>query len=197
MSVWLDKPRHRLDGQLCDRLSKISLKFFPDLSCIRTALPCHPDGRTSAAPNLHIKASCVRTKGMIVWIVDLMHAISIYVARASGPWMLPSGRLSFECATCLMDERVQTGIHIVRMIAAIFPYLCFGNKSHCWSNTECRPDVLVKHSDGCKLEQFEASWHRGRSGRKVLVVGTNDALNSWTSGRYITSSERLQGIQFL
>jgi hypothetical protein len=56
-----------------------------------------------------------------------------------------------------MDERVQTGIHIVRMIAAIFSYLCFAKKSHSWSNTKWRLDVLLKHPDGCKLEQFEAS----------------------------------------
>jgi hypothetical protein len=75
----------RPDGQLCNRLSKISLKFFLDLSHVWTMLPCHPDGRTSAARNFHIKASCVRIKGMVVRMVDLMHAISIYVARESGP----------------------------------------------------------------------------------------------------------------
>jgi len=37
-----------------------------------------------------------------------------------------------------------------------------------WSNTETRPDVLLKRSDGCKLEQFETSQHRRRSGREVL-----------------------------
>jgi len=36
--------------------------------------------------------------------------------------------------------------------------------------------VLLRHPDGCNLEQFEASRHRGRSGRKVLVVRTDDAL---------------------
>jgi hypothetical protein len=84
--------------------------------------------------------------------------------------MLSSRRLNFECATCLMVERVWTGIHIVWMAATIFPYLCFGKKSHSWSKSECRPDVLLKRPDGCKLEQFEASRHRGRSGWKVLVV---------------------------
>jgi len=69
-----------------------------------------------------------------------------------------------------MDERVRMEIHIIRMVAAIFPYLCFGKKSHSWSNTEWLPNVLLKRLDGCKLEQFEASRHRGRSGRKVLVV---------------------------
>jgi hypothetical protein len=36
--------------------------------------------------------------------------------------------------------------------------------------------VLLKRPEGCNLEQFEASQHRGRSERKVLVVQTNDAL---------------------
>jgi len=62
-----------------------------------------------------------------------------------------------------MDERVWT-------VAAIFPYLYFGKKSHSWSKTECRSDVLLKRPNRCKLEQFEASRHRGRSGRKGLVV---------------------------
>jgi hypothetical protein len=60
-------------------------KFFPDLSCVQTVLPCRPDDRTSAARNFHIKASLVRTIGMVVRMIDLMHAISIDVARASGP----------------------------------------------------------------------------------------------------------------
>jgi hypothetical protein len=73
------------NGQLYDRLSKILQKFFPDLSRVRTMLPCRPDYRTSAARNFHIKASCVQTKVMVVQTVELMHAISIYVARVSGP----------------------------------------------------------------------------------------------------------------
>jgi hypothetical protein len=36
--------------------------------------------------------------------------------------------------------------------------------------------VLLRHPDRCKLEQFEASRHRGRSGQKVLVLRTDDAL---------------------
>jgi hypothetical protein len=145
---------------------------------------------SSAASNFHIKASHVRTKGMVVRTVDMMHAISISDARASRPWRLASGRLDFECDTCLMDERIRTGV------ATNFPYLCFGKKSCSWSNTECLSNVLLKRPYRCKLEQFEASWHRGRSGQKVLIVRMDDALDSWASGRYITSSGRLQGIQF-
>jgi hypothetical protein len=56
-----------------------------------------------------------------------------------------------------MNERVRTGTHIVRTVAAAFLYLCFGKKSNSWSNTEQRPDVLLRCPDGCNLEQFEAS----------------------------------------
>jgi hypothetical protein len=40
-----------------------------------------------------------------------------------------------------------------------------------WSNTEGRPDGLLKRPDGCKLEQFEASRQRGRSGRESTSSG--------------------------
>jgi hypothetical protein len=82
---------------------EISLKFFPDLSRVRKVVPCHLDGRTSVASNFHTKASRVRTKGMVVRTVDLMHAISISDARAFGPRGLMSGCLDFEWDTCLMD----------------------------------------------------------------------------------------------
>jgi hypothetical protein len=36
--------------------------------------------------------------------------------------------------------------------------------------------MLLRCPDGCNLEQFEASRHRGRFGRKVLVIWTDDAL---------------------
>jgi hypothetical protein len=51
-----------------------------------------------------------------------------------------------------MDERIRTGFHIVRTVAANFPYLCFGKKSRSWLKTEWRSDVLLKRLDGCKLE---------------------------------------------
>jgi hypothetical protein len=143
--------------QLYDRLSKILLKFFRDLSRVRTVLACRPDGCTSTARNFHIKALRFRTKGMVVRTVDYMHTISIYVARVSGPRMLSSKCLNFESATCLMDKHIRTGIHIIRTVTAIFPYLCFGKKSHSWSNTECCLDMLLKRLYGCKLEPFEAS----------------------------------------
>jgi hypothetical protein len=45
------------------------------------------------------------------------------------------------------------------MNAAVFPYLCLGRKSDFLSNTDKRPDELLKRSDGCNLEQFKTSGH--------------------------------------
>jgi hypothetical protein len=129
-----------------------------------------------------------------VRMVELMHAISIYEAWASEPWRLTSGQLNFVCMTCLMKESVWTGTHIIWTVAAVFSYLCFGKKSFNLSNTERHLAVLLRCPDGCKLEQFKGSRHRGRSKRKVLVGRTNDA---WKVERNITSSGRMQGIQFL
>jgi len=138
---------------------------------------CHPDGRTSTGRNFHTKASRIWTKGMAIQTVDLMHALSTSDALVSRPRGLMSGHLNFDCDTYLMNERVRTGFHIVWTFVANFPYLCFGKKSSSWSNTKCRPKVLLKRPDGCKLEQFEASRHRGRSRWKVLLVQTEDALD--------------------
>jgi hypothetical protein len=126
-------------------------------SRIRAVRHYHLDGRTFAASNFHIEVSLVWTRRMGVRTVNLMHAISISNERASGPCWLSFGCLDLNCDTYLMDERVRTGIHVVQSVAAIFPYLCLERNLEAWSNTEGRSDV-------CKLEQFEASRHRGRSG---------------------------------
>jgi len=82
MSVWLDKPRHRPDGRHKASGRTTVRSAFQNFVEI---LSYRPDGRTSVVRNFHIKASYVRTKGIVVRTVDQMHAISIYVARASGP----------------------------------------------------------------------------------------------------------------
>jgi len=203
MSFWLEIPRPRLDGRhKASRRTTVRSAFqnFREiLSWIEPGLDgvALSSGRSHFSCTQFIKAWHIRTMTPIVQTVNLMSAISIYEALTSGSWRPLSGRLIFKYATCLTDERVRTGIHIVQTIAAVFPYLCFGKKTHSWSNTEWRPNVLLKRPNGCKLEQFEASRHRGRSGWKVLVVRTDDALDSWASGRYITSSGLLQWIRFL
>jgi hypothetical protein len=47
------------------------------LGRVLTVLPCRPNGHTLATHNFHIKASWVWTKGMVVPMVDQMHAIFI------------------------------------------------------------------------------------------------------------------------
>jgi hypothetical protein len=171
MSVWLDKTERRPDGQLCDRNFE---NFAEDLLCLRAA-----SGRwctifrTVSRPLrvIHIKALRVRTRRMVVRTVDEMHTISISDARTSRPCWLASRRLDLNCDTFLMDERVHMGFHVVRTVAAIFSYLCLERNPEAWSNTESHPDGLLNRADGWKLEQFEASRHRGRSGRKSTSFG--------------------------
>jgi hypothetical protein len=203
MSVWLEIHRRRPDGRhKASRRTtvwsafQISQKFFPEMSCVQTVLPCRPDGRTLAARNFYIKALHVRTIEYVVWTVDLMHAISIYVARASEPLRLASGRFDFECTTCLMDERVQTGIHIVRTVIAVFSYLCFGKKSItdrtlsgvrtcCWNvwtdaswssskllNTEEGPDGKFSSSRRMMLGQLSI-----RTVYHVVPTAANDPIS--------------------
>jgi hypothetical protein len=159
MSIWLEIPRphpdgrHKSSGQTTVRSAfQNSLKFFPELSHVWIVLPCRPDGRTLIAHNFHIKDWRIRTITSVVWTVDLMHAIFIYEVWASRPWRLTFGCLDFECTTRLMNERVRTGIHIVQMVVAVFLYLYFEKKSHNWSNTEWRPNVLLRRPGRCKLE---------------------------------------------
>jgi hypothetical protein len=76
---------------------------------------------------------------------------------------------------------VQTGIHVVRTIAAIFPYLILERKSEAWSNTEGRLNGLLKRPDGCKLDQ------------KLLDTDEcSDGNPRRESGRYGTLSGRLE-----
>jgi hypothetical protein len=172
MSVWLDKTGRRPNGghrpsrqtTMRPKFQKFHWKSFLFESRVRTVRHCRLDGRTSAASNFHIEAPRVRTRRMGVQTFNLMHAISISDARASRPCWLSSERLDLNCDTCLMDERVRTGIQAVQTVAAIFPYLCLERNPEAWSNTEGRPDGLLNHPNVCKLEQFEASQHRGKSG---------------------------------
>jgi hypothetical protein len=91
MSAWLKIPRRCPDGRhkasrwtTVQSAFQILLKFFLELSHVRTVLPCHPGGSTLAACNFHIKAWCVRTITSTLRTVNLMHTISIYEAHASG-----------------------------------------------------------------------------------------------------------------
>jgi hypothetical protein len=142
MSAWLDKTGRCPDSghrpsrgtTVRPKFQKFRWKSFLFESRVRLVLAYRPDGRTFAASNFHIEASRVRTGRMVIRMANLMYAISISDARAFEPCWPASGSLDLNYDTCLMDERVRTGIHVVQTIAAIFPYLCFGKKS--WSLIE-------------------------------------------------------------
>jgi len=85
MSVWLEKPRRCPEGRHKASGWTIVQSAFQNFAEILSRLEPLPDGRTFAAHNFHIKASCIQTIGMIVRTVDLMHVISIYVALTSEP----------------------------------------------------------------------------------------------------------------
>jgi len=105
----------------------------------------------------------------------LLHTISIIrpecpdsVDRHPDGWM-SSARLAL--------SRIASGRnnYVVRMVVAVFPYLCLERKFFYLSNTERRPDVLLRRPNGCNLERFEAFGHKWESGRKFFVVRTDVA----------------------
>jgi hypothetical protein len=57
---------------------------------------CRPDGRTFATSNFHIRLRASEPWGMAVRTVDLLHAISISVERASGPRQTDVQTVEFE-----------------------------------------------------------------------------------------------------
>jgi hypothetical protein len=99
MSVWHDKTGRRPSGGhrssvrtfMRPKFQKFRWRSFLFESRVRTVRHCRPNGRTPAASNFHIEALRVRTKRMGILTVNLMHAISISDARASGPCWLSSG----------------------------------------------------------------------------------------------------------
>jgi hypothetical protein len=101
-----------------------------------------------------------------------------------------SGRLYLNCNSWLMYERVQTGIHVVRTVASIFPYLNLERKSEAYRSL----DVV---GTGCWDVQTDASWNRSfsmqwRVRTEIHVVQTNDARSVWAFERYGTSSGRME-----
>jgi hypothetical protein len=148
MSIWLDKTGRRLDGShrssgrtICNQLSK---NFAENLSCFEP----RPNGCTSATSNFHIEASRIRTKGMVIQAVDLMLVCSDHVDWRSNVWILNAILALWMSASgqeSTSSGRLQKSSHICVL----------ERNPEAWSNTECRPDVLLKRPDGCKLKQFE------------------------------------------
>jgi hypothetical protein len=80
------------------------------------------------------------------------------------------------------------------------PHIWFWKESEAWSNTERRPDGLLRRLDGCKLEQKlldteegPDEWCFSLSGVRMVwqVVWTAGSMDRWASGRDDTSSRRL------
>jgi hypothetical protein len=140
------------------------------ISILRLERPDHgdwcPDSWTSVAHYFHIKAC------------------------TSGPWILSFRRLNFVCTTCLIKDSVQTGTHIVRTVATVFPYLCFGTKSFSLSNTERHLAVLLR----------PRTVRRFLTLRKVRTESSSRpdgwCLDNWASEQNITLSGWMQ-IRFL
>jgi len=93
--------------------------------------------------------------------------------------------------SCLMNERVWMGIHVVRTVESIFPYLNLERKSEADRSLE-----VVR--TGCWVVRMDASWNISFSilmkvQTGIHVVQTDDALGWRASGRYDTSSGRLTG----
>jgi hypothetical protein len=74
-----------------------------------------------------------------------------------------------------------------------------------WLNTESCSDGLLNRPDGCKLEQFEASRHEGRSGREstssgwmmLWIDGCPDGMTCPLDGRLGIKFSYLQTMQNL
>jgi len=64
------------------------------------------------------------------------------------------------------------------------------------SNTEGRPTMLLRRPNRCNLDQFETSGHRGRPGRKVLVIRTDDALTVEHPDGILCRLDRCKGFDF-
>jgi hypothetical protein len=156
--VWYDFPRRGPDGswgrpdwQLCNRISKFVEYSFPN----RTE-----SGR--CCPSIRMVAL-------------LLHAIFILKPERSdnGDWR-PDGWTS---SARLALSRIASGreLYIVRTVAAIFPYLCFGKKSFYLLNTERCPD-------GCSYLPIFVFW------KEIILL-----VEHWkVSGRVAKTSRQMQ-----
>jgi hypothetical protein len=201
MSVWLDKTGRRQDGgrrssgrtTVRPKFQKFLWKSFLFESRVWIVLPHCPDSRTSAASNFHIKASCIRTRRMVVRTVDQMHAISIFDAHASGPCWLASGRLDLNCDTCLMDERESTSSGRLQRSS----HICV---------LERNSEALVQHwgSSGRAAEtsgRMQAGTVRsfstkGKVRTGIHVVWTDDDLADWCLDGMACRLDGWQEIEF-
>jgi hypothetical protein len=165
MSIWLDKSRRRPDGRHKSfgqtTMRSASQNFAEILSCFEP----RPDGVALSFGRSHFSCTQFPYQGLEHPDQENGHpygwpdARNFHISSSCIQTMKADVRTyDFWMRDFPYDERVRTRIHIIRMVAVIR------------SNTKCLPDMLLKRPDGCKLEQFKASRHKGRSERKVLVV---------------------------
>jgi hypothetical protein len=183
---WTDAVRTvnlgRPDRQLCDRIFwKFCWKSFLFKIRVRTVRHWRLDGYTSAASNFHIRLSASGPRGMNFRKAILQHAISIYVMRASRPWVADVRTVEL--------KSVRTVIFEMRFLpylwlrpdgtphhpdgVSIFPYSKLGKNlkliDHWWTSGR------AGEMSGRMQAGTEASRHSVGSRRKRYVVRTDDA----------------------
>lgn len=98
-------------------------------------VPCRPDSRTFAASNFHIKASCVRTMGMIVWTMWYF----FWMTRTFRPG-LPLCREASNCSS-------------------LHPFGCFSSTSWRHSVYDQLWDFFPKHKYGKTTTTVRTMWY--------------------------------------
>jgi len=155
----------------------------------------HPDGRTSAASNFHIRLRVSGSWGMNVRTTILQHAISISAMRASGQWEADVRTVEVESAISISDERA-SGPMLTDVWTMVFelwflPYLWVrpDRKPHCPNSVSIFPYYELRNN----LKLTDHWWGSGRaaetSGR--MQAGTEASRYSGGSGRKDTSSGRM------
>jgi hypothetical protein len=168
----------RSDEQLCDQnFWDFRWKSFLFESHVRTVRHCRSDGRMSTSSNFHITLSCVRTirdgrpdgwsstcnfhicgarvRTMIGRHLDgwsWIHNFHIRCTRARtmADWS-PEGWIWIPILALRRSasERESTSSGRLHQSSHNWTW----KESEAWSNTERRPDGLLRRPDGCKLEQ--------------------------------------------
>jgi hypothetical protein len=120
---------------------------------------------------------------MALQTVDQVHAISISEEHTSGPRWLASRWFDLNSDTCLMDERVRMGIHVVRTVESIFPYSILERN--------------LKLDRTLRVLRTDASWNRSFSIQRRVrtenhIIQMDDAFVWRAFGRYDTSSGLLE-----
>jgi hypothetical protein len=128
--------------------------------------------------------------GMDVWTVDLLHVISISVGRASEQWQTGIRTVEFELRFLPYGWACPDGNPRRPDGCSYLPLFELGKKS------EASRSRRVIQTD-CWFVRTDTSWNRSFSIQKSVWTGIHvfrmdDALVWWASGRYDTSSRRLE-----